>query len=372
VNSDGSFTYTPTTNYVGADSFTYTATDGIASSTPATVNITVKVNNTGNVTASFVDNYPSVTEGNSGTTTVPLTVQLSGASTQTVTVNYTVGSALDSATAGEDFQSTHGTLTFTPGQTQATIPVTIYGDTKYENDERVYVFLDSATNAIIGTTTFTSLTIKNDDTGGITAVSAAAAQSNAAVERSTAARTATMVPASSATEPTKPSLDVIFNGFNSAIGWVPLVGTAINAVKLAIDTLELVTAAISLNAGRVGNEIGQIIADTIGLIPIVGAPVASLIYDVALGGTAQLGALVQQSLQAYFDTNPTFSDDQFHIDSVTVAPNLLGNYAGIATVSTPTHEGVSIPVDVTNTGFQTGWSIPIAGRLALVALAWAS
>jgi hypothetical protein len=41
LNADGSFTYTPTTGYVGTDSFTYKANDGQADSNVATVTITV-------------------------------------------------------------------------------------------------------------------------------------------------------------------------------------------------------------------------------------------------------------------------------------------------------------------------------------------
>ncbi|HUL00881.1 MAG TPA: cadherin-like domain-containing protein, partial [Nitrospirota bacterium] len=41
LNTDGSFTYTPVTNYVGNDSFTYQANDGTANSNIATVSITV-------------------------------------------------------------------------------------------------------------------------------------------------------------------------------------------------------------------------------------------------------------------------------------------------------------------------------------------
>ena len=41
LTPDGSFTYTPAANYNGADSFTYTATDGTADSNVATVTITV-------------------------------------------------------------------------------------------------------------------------------------------------------------------------------------------------------------------------------------------------------------------------------------------------------------------------------------------
>jgi VCBS repeat-containing protein len=41
VNANGSLTYTPTTGYTGADSFTYKANDGTADSTAATVSLTV-------------------------------------------------------------------------------------------------------------------------------------------------------------------------------------------------------------------------------------------------------------------------------------------------------------------------------------------
>jgi VCBS repeat-containing protein len=41
VQANGSFTYTPDANYTGPDSFTFTASDGIATSTPGTASITV-------------------------------------------------------------------------------------------------------------------------------------------------------------------------------------------------------------------------------------------------------------------------------------------------------------------------------------------
>ena len=41
VNADGSFTYTPAAGFVGPDSFTYTLTDGYATTAPASVTITV-------------------------------------------------------------------------------------------------------------------------------------------------------------------------------------------------------------------------------------------------------------------------------------------------------------------------------------------
>jgi hypothetical protein len=41
VNSNGSFTYTPTTGFAGLDSFTYTASDGVNTSAPATAYVLV-------------------------------------------------------------------------------------------------------------------------------------------------------------------------------------------------------------------------------------------------------------------------------------------------------------------------------------------
>jgi VCBS repeat-containing protein len=45
LNANGSFTYTPTANYVGSDSFTYRANDGTTNSNTATVTITVNAVN---------------------------------------------------------------------------------------------------------------------------------------------------------------------------------------------------------------------------------------------------------------------------------------------------------------------------------------
>jgi hypothetical protein len=44
LNGNGSFTYTPATNYFGRDSFTYQASDGIASSAPTTVFLNTSLN----------------------------------------------------------------------------------------------------------------------------------------------------------------------------------------------------------------------------------------------------------------------------------------------------------------------------------------
>ncbi|BAY27535.1 hemolysin-type calcium-binding region [Calothrix sp. NIES-2100] len=90
----------------------------------------------------------SVTEGDSGETPLTVTVQLSQASTQTITVDYSVyQSASNTAVANEDFQPLVGQITFNPGQTTQTINLTILGDTLPEAGETLTIALQNPTNA---------------------------------------------------------------------------------------------------------------------------------------------------------------------------------------------------------------------------------
>ena len=68
----------------------------------------------------------SVKEGGSGTTEAVFSVSLSAADGQRVTVNY--ATADDTATAGADYQSASGTLSFAPGETSKSFTVTILND----------------------------------------------------------------------------------------------------------------------------------------------------------------------------------------------------------------------------------------------------
>jgi protocatechuate 3,4-dioxygenase beta subunit len=102
----------------------------------------------------------SVAEGNSGTTTANFVVNLSAASSSTVTINYATSDG--TATAGSDYVATSGTLTFAPGVTSMNVPVTINGDTTVETDETVTLTLTGATGATIVTGSANG-TITNDD-----------------------------------------------------------------------------------------------------------------------------------------------------------------------------------------------------------------
>jgi hypothetical protein len=64
-------------------------------------------------------------------------------------VNYRVGTNIGSATPGQDYLATSGSVVIPAGQTQAIVPVTVYGDTTYEGQESLYVELTSVTNAQI-------------------------------------------------------------------------------------------------------------------------------------------------------------------------------------------------------------------------------
>jgi hypothetical protein len=89
----------------------------------------------------------TVTEGNTGAVVAVFTVTLSAASTETVTVAYATGN--DTATAGSDYQTASGTLTFAPGETSQTLAVLVNGDRSGEPNETFFVSLSAPTNANI-------------------------------------------------------------------------------------------------------------------------------------------------------------------------------------------------------------------------------
>ncbi len=103
----------------------------------------------------------TVTEGNSGTSTVNIPLTLSRASTSTVTV--TVTTVAGTAFAGSDFVSKTATVTFAAGATSAVFSVAIVGDTVAEPTQTFTVQLSAPTGgATIATGTGTVTIIDND------------------------------------------------------------------------------------------------------------------------------------------------------------------------------------------------------------------
>ena len=111
-------------------------------------------------------NDVTITEGNSGTKNANFILSLSNPSSQTISVNYqTVDD--DATTANNDYVAKTGTITFTPGQTTQTLPITINGDTVSEINEAFTVLLTNAVNATLVKNEGIGI-IRNDDLPSVT------------------------------------------------------------------------------------------------------------------------------------------------------------------------------------------------------------
>jgi hypothetical protein len=110
-------------------------------------------------------NDVSVTEGDFGPKVFVFTVTLSGASNQTVKVDY--ATADGTATAGSDNVATSGTLTFnSTDPLTKTVPVTINGDQSFEPDETLFLNLSNPTNATLSKAQGKGTILNDDFLGG--------------------------------------------------------------------------------------------------------------------------------------------------------------------------------------------------------------
>ena len=117
--------------------------------TTVTSALMIQVNRAGTTTLpalSFDDINISVDEDGSQ---AALSVELSQASADTVTVDYATSDI--TAEAGDDYTATSGTLTFAPGETVKAIIVPILDDAIYETLERFNVTLSNPTGATLPT-----------------------------------------------------------------------------------------------------------------------------------------------------------------------------------------------------------------------------
>ncbi len=163
VDSDGQATVTvglandATTE--GAETMTMTKAEQTASvtvtdssTTPATATAT---------TYTLSVSGGSVDEGDSGQSNLTYTLSLDKVAEADVVVNYETVSG-GTATAGTDYDSTSGAVTFVAGQQNATVTVKVNGDTTFESDETVTTtFTGSDLTASVSSV---SATITNDDT----------------------------------------------------------------------------------------------------------------------------------------------------------------------------------------------------------------
>jgi chitinase len=170
VESDETFNVTLSNATGGATITTANSTGTILNDDSA---VGVPVLSIGNVT---------LQEGNDGVGTFSFLITLSQASTEQITVAY--ATANGSASAGEDYTATSGTLTIAPGSTDSTVNVSVSGDLDFEADETFFVNLSSPVNVTFpggGNTLQATGTITNDDAAPAGAIIESAPVSQTAV-----------------------------------------------------------------------------------------------------------------------------------------------------------------------------------------------
>ena len=182
----------------------------------------------------------AVVEGNSGSTMAVVTVTLTGATALPASVNYATVDG--TATAGTDYIAASGTLTFQPGETVKTVPLTILGDATAESTESFLLMLSSPTAASIGVTK-ANVTIIDDD-------------STAWVNTSVADFTAGTVDAGTYISRTNngevilaPALGTEFQGKSLQAGWTSTVLAANGGVAVANNTASIDGASVVGGAG---------------------------------------------------------------------------------------------------------------------------
>jgi subtilisin family serine protease len=158
---------------------------GILDSTTATTSLSTRTVTKGRLNvASAITRSPApkitisdvqVDEGSLAATTATFTVNLSVASAVPVTVRF--ASAFGTASK-KDFTAVKGTITFSPGETSKTIPVTIVGDTIVEGPETFRINLTNAVNAALERSSAVGTIRDNDALAVVTVTDISATESN--------------------------------------------------------------------------------------------------------------------------------------------------------------------------------------------------
>ncbi|MBV5309165.1 DUF4347 domain-containing protein, partial [Chromatium okenii] len=109
----------------------------------------------------------AITEGNSGSTTVNVTVNRTGDLSTASSANWSVAGSGTTPAIGADFTGgvlPTGTVNFAAGIATASIAINVAGDTVFEQNENFTVSLNTPVNATLGASVNTTGTINNDDT----------------------------------------------------------------------------------------------------------------------------------------------------------------------------------------------------------------
>jgi Ca2+-binding RTX toxin-like protein len=162
LSSDGTFSYTPDSDYSGPDGFSYVVDDGTGGTPSTETGVLIDVNpvvDSGKFAFSASEFFADEQAG-----TALLTVIRTGGDEGTVTVAYATNAG--TATEADDFSSDSGVLTFTPGEVAKDIRVAVIADAQAELSETFAVTLSDPTGGATfagGATPEATVTIVNDD-----------------------------------------------------------------------------------------------------------------------------------------------------------------------------------------------------------------
>ena len=160
----------------GAETFSVTLANpqgGVLLGTNTFTTVTINDNDAGGLISLSATNYLVAETG----TNAVITLLRTGGLASGVTVDFTVSNV--TATAGFDYTNVTQTVTFNAGETNKKVLIPIINDTLVESNETVFIKLVNFNGgANPGSFTVATLTITNDDVGGVINFSKAAISAN--------------------------------------------------------------------------------------------------------------------------------------------------------------------------------------------------
>jgi uncharacterized protein (TIGR03437 family) len=285
----------------------------------------VILDNQGQATISDNDPAPSLSindpapipEGDSGPSVANLTVTLSAASGQSVTVDY--ATADGTANGGSDYVTSSGTLTFNPGELTKNVPVTINGDMTFEPNETFFVNLAVPVNATILDGQGQG-TIMNDDpappTPNITIDDPSVAETDAGARTldftvSLSIPSATTVTVDYATASAAPAIGIATPGtdYVSAIGTISFdPGQTSKPVSITINGDRLVEPNETFFVNLTNASPGTTITDSEGIGTITNDDTPLLVISQVYGGGGNSSATYTNDFVEIFNRGSTTVD----------------------------------------------------------------
>lgn len=275
-----------------------------------------------------IDNA-TVTEGDSGHVTMLFTVSLSTASGKPISIDYATQS--DSATAGDDFVATSGTLNFAAGELSKQVSVDVLGDLLDEIDETFFVNLTTPVNVTIDDGQGLGTITDNDPPPSLSISDASVVEGNSGTTN--AIFTVTLSAASGKTvtvdystangTATSPS---DFANTTGTLTFLPGETSMQILVPVVGDTLDELTETFVVNLSSPNNAT---LADAQGVGTII-TDEAPKVASVVIGdGTLQRSSVTQ--IVVKFNSLVTIDDSQG--DAISVA-RLAGSYGAAGSVAT--------------------------------------